>query len=115
MATSSPASSSGAATPPEPPQDYSVMRILPLAAGAFAMGTATFVTSGVLPEIAEGLGVGTGAAGQAVTAYALAYAVLAPVLGALTGRMDRRAVLVGGLVLFTAGSAAGALAPPSGC
>src|SRR5690606_34231837 len=114
MATSSPASSSGAATPPEPPQDYSVMRILPLAAGAFAMGTATFVTSGVLPEIAEGLGVGTGAAGQAVTAYALAYAVLAPVLGALTGRMDRRAVLVGGLVLFTAGSAAGALAPSFG-
>ncbi|MEU5219864.1 MFS transporter [Streptomyces sp. NPDC020807] len=89
--------------------------VLPvLAVGAFAIGTDTFVVAGVLPEVADGLGSSLADAGWVSTAFALTYAVLAPVLGALTGRVDRRTVLVVSLAVFTLGNIASALAPGLG-
>ncbi|NYF55875.1 MFS transporter [Micromonospora purpureochromogenes] len=89
-----------------------VVPVVPLlAVGAFAIGTDTFVVAGVLPEVARTLRVSVASAGWVSTVFALAYAVAAPVLGALTGRLERRTVLAISLVGFTLGNVASALAP----
>ncbi|PCG81915.1 MFS transporter [Streptomyces sp. WZ.A104] len=89
--------------------------VLPvLAVGAFAIGTDTFVVAGVLPEVAGDLSATLTDAGWVSTLFALTYAVLAPVLGALTGRLERRTVLVISLLVFALGNAASALAPGLG-
>jgi predicted MFS family arabinose efflux permease len=89
-------------------------RLWALASGSVAMGTGSLVVAGVLAPIATDLGVSTGLAGQLVTAYALAFALGAPLLASALGRMCRRRVLLLGLALFTAGSALGAVAPSFG-
>ncbi len=78
------------------------------------IGTGAFVLGGILGLIADGLGVGVPAAGQAMTAYALSTALLAPLLLLLTGRWPRRRVMLLGLTLFTLGNAVCALAPSLG-
>ena len=69
------------------------------------LGTAVFVVTGILPLIAEGLGVGVAAAGQSVTVYALSTALLAPLMLVLTGQWRRKQVLLMGLALMTLGCA----------
>jgi len=86
-------------------------RVHLLAAGGFAVGTSAYVVSGMLPEVAAALGVSLTAAGQLTTAFALSYALSAPVLAVLTGRWERRTLLVAGLLVATAGNALAALAP----
>ncbi len=86
-------------------------RIYLLPLGAFAIGTGNFVFVGVLDELAAGLGVTVSAAGQLTTVFAVAYAVSAPLLVALTARLPRRAVLLGALVLFTLSNLLMALIP----
>lgn len=73
---------------------------LVLACGTFAMGTDSFVLAGVMPQIASGLHVSVGAAGQSVAAFALTYAVAAPLLAALAGRAPRKPLMGAALVLF---------------
>ncbi|MFE2957707.1 MFS transporter [Nocardia tengchongensis] len=86
--------------------------LLPLlAVGAFAIGTDTFVVSGVLPSVAESLRISIADAGWISTVFALVYACMAPVLGAVTGRLDRRLVMLISLVGFGLGNIASALAP----
>ncbi|OLT06949.1 hypothetical protein BJF90_15285 [Pseudonocardia sp. CNS-004] len=85
--------------------------VAPLGVGAFAIGTDLFVVAGVLPGLAADLGVTVGAAGLTVTVFAIAYAIGAPVLGALLGARPPRQVLVGSLVLFVLCNAGSALAP----
>ncbi|MFH8349060.1 MFS transporter [Streptomyces sp. NPDC018045] len=82
-----------------------------LALGTFVVGTDAFVIAGVLPDIAADLHIGLGAAGQLVTVFALAYAVLSPLLAALTAGWSRRTVLITALIVFALGNAATALAP----
>lgn len=84
-------------------------RLLPLALAMFAVGTDGFVIAGLLPQIAADLGVTTPAAGQLVTAFAIAFAVTAPVLGAATSRLDRRTTLLLALGIFVLGNIATAL------
>ena len=81
-----------------------------LAFGNFAVGTGGFVVVGVLAPLARDLGLSLPAAGQLVTAYALAYAVASPLLVALTGRVCRKRVLLGGLVVLAAAGVLAALA-----
>ncbi|WP_250563696.1 MFS transporter [Sphaerisporangium fuscum] len=76
-----------------------------LALGTFVVGTDGFIIVGLLPEIHETLNVSTAAAGQMVSVFAVAYALLGPVLAALTGRWPRRRVLVTGVTLLAAGNA----------
>ena len=82
-----------------------------LTVGTFAVGTDAFVVAGVLPDLARSLHVGVAQAAQLVTVFALAYAVLAPVLAALTGRWARRTLLLTALLVFVLGNVATALAP----
>ncbi|WP_380282065.1 MFS transporter [Kitasatospora purpeofusca] len=85
-----------------------------LALGTFAVGTDAFVVAGFLPELAADLGVSTATAGQAVTVFAAAYALLSPVLATLTARLPRRRLLVGALLGLGAANLASALAPTFG-
>ncbi|WP_075685779.1 MFS transporter, partial [Serratia marcescens] len=71
---------------------------------AFAIGTTEFVIVGLIPTIAEQLGVTVPSAGLLVTIYALGVAIGAPVLTALTSRIPRKLLLVGLMVLFTLGN-----------
>ncbi|WP_309083140.1 MFS transporter [Chelativorans sp.] len=86
-------------------------RLFLLALGAFATSTVAFVFAGLLPLIAEDIGISVAEAGYLVSAFSLAYAVGTPVLSALTGAFDRRRVIGLALICFIAGNlAAGASA-----
>lgn len=85
--------------------------LLVLATGVFAVGTDSFVIAGILPDLAASLDVGTATAGQLITAYALCYAVLSPVMAAVTARWPRKQVLLVGLGVFTAGNLVTAFVP----
>lgn len=78
--------------------------LLALTLSAFAIGTTEFVIVGLLPTVAADLGVGLPSAGLLVSLYALGVAVGAPVLTALTGRLPRKALLLGLVALFTVGN-----------
>lgn len=80
------------------------LALLALTISAFAIGTTEFVIVGLIPTIAADLGVSVPSAGLLVSLYALGVAVGAPVLTALTGRVPRKALLVGLMALFTLGN-----------
>ncbi|MEU4764711.1 MFS transporter [Actinosynnema sp. NPDC023794] len=82
-----------------------------LAAGAFAIGTSGYIVSGVLPAVSEELDVSHATAGQLLTAFAIAYAVSSPLLAVLTGRWERRTLLVVALGVAAFGNLLAALAP----
>ncbi|MEU5028840.1 MFS transporter [Streptomyces milbemycinicus] len=87
------------------------LRLLLLALGTFAVGTDSMVMAGILGLISRDLDVSVPTAGQMVTVFALAYALLAPVLASLTARWPRRQLLLTALTVFTAANALSALAP----
>ena len=80
------------------------LALLALTISAFAIGTTEFVIVGLIPTIADNLHVGLPSAGLLVSLYALAVAVGAPVLTALTGKVPRKALLVALMALFTVGN-----------
>jgi len=77
----------------------------------FVIGMGAFVVIGMVPLLASDLGISTAAAGGALTVYALAYAVLSPLLVSITGRIGRRRVIAAGMGLFALGTLFSALAP----
>ncbi|MFC3057482.1 MFS transporter [Paenirhodobacter populi] len=85
-----------------------------LAVSAFAIGTTEFVIVGLIPEMARDLGVSIPSAGLLVSLYALAITIGAPVISALTGRLPRRALAIGLMILFTIGNLMAAFAPGYG-
>ncbi|GAA1658302.1 MFS transporter [Microbacterium flavum] len=78
---------------------------------SFLLVTAEFLPNGVLTEMAASLGVTPGQAGQTVTATALAGLLVAPTVGLLLPRLDRRALLFWAAVAATASNLVVALAP----
>lgn len=80
------------------------LALFALTLSAFAIGTTEFVIVGLVPTIAADLGVSLPSAGLLVSLYALGVAVGAPVLTALTGRWDRKLVLLTLMALFVAGN-----------
>lgn len=75
------------------------------------IGSGAFVLGGILQPMSLSLGISVAAAGQAMTAYAVATAVLAPLLIILTARWPRKRAVQLALALFTAGCLVCALAP----
>ena len=75
-----------------------------LTLSAFAIGTTEFVIVGLVPTIAQDLGVSLPSAGLLVSLYAVGVAIGAPVLTALTGRWPRKAVLLSLMALFVVGN-----------
>ncbi|ART62277.1 MFS transporter [Kushneria marisflavi] len=82
-----------------------------IAAGAFALGMASYVTAGLIPLIEQDFGVTTPLAAQLVTAFTLAYALGSPVMVAILPAHRQRAALLGMLVLFVTANALSAVAP----
>ncbi len=74
------------------------------------IGTGGFMLTGFLEPLASSLQVSVAAAGQAITVYALACALIAPLLILATGRWSRKNAILLGLALFTLGGALSALA-----
>lgn len=85
-----------------------------LAIGTFAVGTDAFVMAGVLPSVASTMHVRIAGAGQMVTVFSLAYALSAPVVGALCAGWPRRASLSVGILVLVLGNILTALAPSFG-
>ncbi len=75
-----------------------------LTLSAFAIGTTEFVIVGLVPTIANDLGVSLPSAGLLVSLYAVGVAIGAPVLTALTGRWNRKVVLISLMGLFVMGN-----------
>ncbi|MBB6174544.1 DHA1 family inner membrane transport protein [Nocardiopsis mwathae] len=90
------------------------LRLLVLALAAFVMGTAEFVITGLLPEVAAGLGVSIPAAGALISGYALAIVVGGPAVVLAGSRVPRKALLTGAVALFALGNLICALAPVYG-
>ncbi|RDL52525.1 Inner membrane transport protein YdhP [Ensifer sp. M14] len=82
-----------------------------LTVAAYAIGTTEFVIVGLLPTVADDLNITLPLAGLIVSVYALGVTFGAPVLTALTGRIERKPLLVGLMALFIVGNAAAALSP----
>jgi DHA1 family inner membrane transport protein len=82
-----------------------------LAIGAFAIGTTEFTPMGLLPVIADGVGVNIPTAGMLVTAYAVGVMLGAPVMTLLFSRYGRRAALISLMTIFVAGNLLSSLAP----
>ncbi|WP_300682252.1 MFS transporter [Nocardioides sp.] len=77
-----------------------VWAILALAVGGFAIGTTEFATMGVLPEIADGVGVSVPSAGHLITAYALGVVVGVPILSFFAAALPRKELLLSFMGLY---------------
>lgn len=86
-------------------------RIWLLTFAQFAAATGAYAFTGLLAPLAADLGVSLATAGQLAAAYALTYALAGPPAAALTARMDRRTLLVAGLVAVGLLNLATAAAP----
>ncbi|MCW5252584.1 MULTISPECIES: Cmx/CmrA family chloramphenicol efflux MFS transporter [unclassified Streptomyces] len=82
-----------------------------LGLSVFALGTSEFMLSGLLPPIAEDMGVSIPRAGLLISAFAIGMVVGAPLLAVATLRLPRRTTLVVLISVFGVGQVAGALAP----
>ncbi|GHI88251.1 Cmx/CmrA family chloramphenicol efflux MFS transporter [Streptomyces xanthophaeus] len=82
-----------------------------LGLSVFALGTSEFMLSGLLPPIAEDMGVTIPQAGLLISAFAIGMVIGAPLLAVATLRLPRRTTLLSLISLFGLGQVAGALAP----
>lgn len=85
--------------------------LLALAIGAFGIGTTEFSPMGLLPVIAQGVGVSIPAAGMLISAYAIGVMVGAPLMTLLLSHRGRRNALIFLMAIFTVGNLLSAIAP----
>jgi DHA1 family inner membrane transport protein len=90
------------------------LALLALAVGAFGIGTNEFVIMGLLPNVANDVGVSIPTAGGLISGYALGVVIGAPLLTIAATRLPRKAALVLFMSWFTVGNALSALAPSYG-
>ena len=92
------------------------LALLALAMGGFAIGTTEFVSMGLLPQLADGVGVSIPTAGHVISAYAIGVVVGAPLIAVFGARLPRRELLVGLMAgLPSSVNAASALATSFTC
>ncbi|MFJ6780675.1 Cmx/CmrA family chloramphenicol efflux MFS transporter [Streptomyces yangpuensis] len=82
-----------------------------LGLSVFALGTSEFMLSGLLPPIADDMGVSIPQAGLLISAFAIGMVIGAPLLAVATLRLPRRTTLIALISVFGLGQVAGALAP----
>lgn len=78
--------------------------LLALAMGAFGIGVTEFAPMGLLPVIANDLGVSIPSAGLLISAYAMGVLIGAPLMTLTTGRVPRRTLLILLAGIFTLGN-----------
>ncbi len=86
-------------------------RIWILAFSTFAVGTESYVFSGLLERLAADLSVSVAVAGQLTSSFAITYALTAPFMAAAFARVDRKKVLVSALFLLGFLNMAASFAP----
>ncbi|MGN6130032.1 MAG: MFS transporter [Nocardioidaceae bacterium] len=86
------------------------LAMLALAVGGFAIGTTEFVTMGLLPEMAHGVGVSIPTAGHVISAYALGVVVGAPLIAIFGARLPRKGLLLSLMAVFAVGNVVSAVA-----
>ncbi len=84
--------------------------LLLLSFGTLVVGVGAFGVVGVMTPLSRDLALSPVGASWVMSAYAVAYAIGSPVATSLTGRFDRRIVLVAGMALFGLGALIDALA-----
>ncbi|WP_063042526.1 MFS transporter [Nocardia grenadensis] len=77
----------------------------------FLLGSEMFVLSPLIPVLANEFGISTARAAMSVSAFALTYATVSPLVAALADRWTRRTTIVAGACVFVAGEIFSALAP----
>lgn len=77
----------------------------------FSLGCSEFVVIGIESDLARELNVSLATAGQLISAFALTYAVMTPVLALSTGRFKRYTLLVAYCIVFCLGNVIAAVAP----
>jgi len=87
------------------------LAIFALTIAAYAIGTTEFVIVGLLPTVANDLHITLPLAGLIVSVYALGVTFGAPILTALTGKIERKPLLLGLMALFIVGNLVAAIAP----
>ncbi len=87
------------------------LALFALTVAAYAIGTTEFVIVGLLPTVANDLNIDLPLAGLIVSVYALGVTFGAPILTALTGRLDRKLLLLCLMALFILGNTMVALSP----
>lgn len=93
-----------------PTARHATLAILALSMGGFAIGTTEFVTMGLLPQIADGVGVSIPAGGHVISAYAVGVVVGAPVLAFFGAKWPRRGLLVALMAAYAVFNGLSALA-----
>jgi MFS transporter, DHA1 family, inner membrane transport protein len=78
--------------------------LLALAISAFGIGTTEFVPVGLLSSLANDLNISITLAGLLISGYAMGVAFGAPILTALTNKMNRKTLLLLLMVVFIAGN-----------
>lgn len=95
--------------------DFSPMRcvlcVILLVVLGFILGSSEFIIIGIEQQVADAFGVPLASVGGLVSVFALAYAVLTPVLALTTGRFRRYTLLIVYSLLFCAGNALAAASP----
>jgi DHA1 family inner membrane transport protein len=97
-----------------PQPRHASLATLALILGGVAIGTTEFVTMGLLPDIAAGVGVDIPSAGHTISAYAAGVVIGAPLLAVLAATWPRKALLIGLMAAFTVGNVLSAVAPTYG-
>ncbi|MFE6707646.1 MFS transporter [Bacillus thuringiensis] len=87
------------------------LALISLMISTFAIGTTEFIIMGILPDVPKDLNVSISSTGLLVTGYAIGVAIGAPLLTALTGKMQRKKLLLMLMLLFVIGNTLCAVAP----
>jgi len=93
------------------PSSHARWALLALAIGAFGIGTTEFSPMGLLPVIADGVGVSIPTAGLLVSAYAIGVMLGAPIMTLAFSRFGKRSALMLLMAIFTIGNLLSALSP----
>ena len=96
-----------------PPAPTGVPRgvLLSFQVAFFAISLNLMIVSPLLPELATAFARPVGELGLLVTAFALPYALIAPLLGPASERLGRRALVLAGMGCFVLGQLAAIVAP----
>lgn len=96
---------------PAKPQRMPYGAMIAMMLMSFTLVTAEFLPSGILTQIAAGLEITTGKAGQMVAVTAFAGLLAAPTIGMLLPRLDRRSLVILMAILAAASNVLVAIAP----
>ncbi|WKK71925.1 MFS transporter [Rathayibacter oskolensis] len=97
--------------PDQATRSFPYIPLITLMLLSFLLVTAEFLPNGVLTEMAAGLDVTPGQAGQTVTVTALVGLIVAPTVGLMFPRLDRRTLFIGTAIAAGASSVLAGLAP----